>query len=235
MRHVQIAARFCGPPSSGNGGYTAGLLAEASSAPVEVTLRAPPPLDSELALEPAAGGGARMLHGSTLIAEAAPVDFELELPEAVSWADAEQAEPRFIGFHDHPYPTCFVCGTARAAGDGLRIFTGPVEGRPLVAARWKPQRDLCDGHGRLEARFAWSALDCPAWFGYASFDPNAPKILLGRMAAKIERAPEADEPCVIVGWSTGREGRRIACASALFDANGTCLAQARSTWVVLKA
>ena len=52
---LTVPRRFCGPPGSGNGGYTAGLLAErvqggtahaVSHAPgcpaVEVTLRQPP-------------------------------------------------------------------------------------------------------------------------------------------------------------------------------------------------
>lgn len=202
--------------------------------PVEVTLRAPPPLEQALALEPAADGGGRLWHGSTLIAEAAPSEFALEVPAAPSWAEAEQAEARYVGFHDHPYPTCFVCGPARAPGDGLRIFTGPVDGRQLVAARWTPARDLCDEAGALAPRFVWSALDCPAWFGYASFDPEAPKVLLGRMAAQVERRPRVDERCIVVGWSLAREGRRILCGSALYSADGQCLARARSTWVVLK-
>ena len=33
--------------------------------------------------------------------------------------------------HEHPLPTCFVCGPARAKGDGLRIFAGPL-GRTLL-------------------------------------------------------------------------------------------------------
>jgi hypothetical protein len=63
MDPVQIASRFCGPPQSGNGGYTCGLLAEALPGPIEVSLRAPPPLAVELALRPAADGGGSLWHG----------------------------------------------------------------------------------------------------------------------------------------------------------------------------
>ena len=45
-----IAPRFHGPPSSANGGYTAGLLANAAGNSAECTLRAPPPLDAPLEL-----------------------------------------------------------------------------------------------------------------------------------------------------------------------------------------
>jgi len=36
---VVIARRFCGPPDTGNGGYSAGLLAQSLRGPIEVTLR----------------------------------------------------------------------------------------------------------------------------------------------------------------------------------------------------
>ncbi len=43
-----ISRRFRGPPTSGNGGYTCGMLAAAASKPVEVRLMRPPPLDRTL-------------------------------------------------------------------------------------------------------------------------------------------------------------------------------------------
>ena len=55
MTDLLVPARFCGPPSSGNGGWTAGAMAElvhghpadhAEPWPaITVTLRRPPPLD----------------------------------------------------------------------------------------------------------------------------------------------------------------------------------------------
>ena len=47
-----IAPRFCGPQDSGNGGYTAGLLAKQLGGSVEVTLRQPPPLGRDLVVRP---------------------------------------------------------------------------------------------------------------------------------------------------------------------------------------
>lgn len=235
MQELWIEPRFCGPAESGNGGFSSGLLAEALGRPVEVTLRAPPPLGIGLRLEPAADGGGRLWAGETLVAEAKPSTLSLEVPEPVNWQDAERAQAEFIGYHEHPYPQCFVCGPRRVERDGMRIFPGPVAGRQLVAAPWEVPDDLCDASGRLSTRFAWSALDCPSWFGYASFAPEVPTVLLGRLAAGIERAPHAGERCVVVGWSDGRDGRRISCGSALYDAAGTCIARAKSTWVALRA
>ena len=52
-RLLVIGRRFRGPPTSGNGGYTCGMLAAAASQPVELRLIRPPPL--EVPLEIAAG------------------------------------------------------------------------------------------------------------------------------------------------------------------------------------
>jgi len=58
MTTLRVPARFRGPPSSGNGGWTSGALAEASGFdPVTVRLLAPPPLDTPLDLVPVDGSG----------------------------------------------------------------------------------------------------------------------------------------------------------------------------------
>ena len=45
---IVIAKRFCGPPTSGNGGYTCALVAQALGGTAEVTLRKPIPIEREL-------------------------------------------------------------------------------------------------------------------------------------------------------------------------------------------
>ena len=54
MTQLVIPARFNGPARSGNGGFVSGSLAEvvpdALHRAVEVTLRRPPPLDTDLAV-----------------------------------------------------------------------------------------------------------------------------------------------------------------------------------------
>jgi hypothetical protein len=100
---VEIARRFRGPSSSGNGGYTCGLLSRLVEGDAEVTLRAPPPLDTPLRVV-----GLQVFDGETLVAEVRPTTVELELPEPVSFADARALEPP--PDPDHPFPECFVCG-----------------------------------------------------------------------------------------------------------------------------
>jgi hypothetical protein len=236
---IRIGSRFCGPPDCGNGGYTAGRLASALEGPVEVTLRAPAPLDTELTLEARADGAQLTTAEGRLIAEAKPISFELTLPRAVSFASAEQASRRFVGFADHPYPGCFVCGTTRAPaqGAGLTLFPGALSDGPqpaVVAAPFVPAHELCDAGGLLSHEFVWAALDCPSWFGHAAFVRDPPPILLGKLALTSLRRPRALEPCVVQGWGIGQEGRRIQCGSALYAADGECLAYSRSTWVALK-
>ena len=51
MATVRIERRFRGPPTTGNGGYVAGLVAAAlGGTDCTVTLKAPPPLDRDLVL-----------------------------------------------------------------------------------------------------------------------------------------------------------------------------------------
>ncbi|MCJ9705122.1 hypothetical protein MOV74_28970, partial [Bradyrhizobium sp. SHOUNA76] len=48
MTPIIIDKRYCGPPNSGNGGYVCGRLARHIPGGAEITLRAPPPLDTPL-------------------------------------------------------------------------------------------------------------------------------------------------------------------------------------------
>ncbi len=233
QQEVIIDARFRGPPTSANGGYTCGLLAALIPGTAEVTLRAPPPLDVPLALTRRDDQSVVLTQGEQLIAEAQPIELALAPPDAVSFAEATEAARGFPGFRDHPYPSCFVCGPQRAQGDGLRLHPGPVRGRQVAAAPWIPTPDLCAADGAVLPRFVWAALDCPSWWGHASFAPIGPRILLGRLALELKERPRAGECYVVLGWPLGRTGRRIFCGSALVDAEGRHLAWARATWIEL--
>ena len=50
----------------------------------------------------------------------------LDVPVPPTLTEAEVARDRFSGSDKHPVPACFVCGTMREEGDGLRIFPRPV-------------------------------------------------------------------------------------------------------------
>ena len=80
---ITVERRFCGPPTSGNGGYVCGRMADFVDGPAEVTLRMPPPLDTPLAIESVGGGEMVLTDDDTLIAVARPVELDIDVPEPV--------------------------------------------------------------------------------------------------------------------------------------------------------
>lgn len=228
---VVIARRFCGPPNSGNGGYCAGLLAERIAGAAEVTLRSPPPLERPLQLAYEQSSAA-LRSGEQLIADARATSLELEAPRPPSFAAAQACVARFAGWKTHVFPRCFVCGTERAEGDGLRIFPGATDEGDAVAAPFVPDQSLADpATGRLQLAHAWAALDCPGYFAAAAGE----EAVLGRISVQLTRLPAIGEQCVVVGWALGREGRKISAATALYDQAGELLGCARQTWIALRA
>jgi hypothetical protein len=228
---IVIERRFHGPPESGNGGYTCGLLSSFVNEPAQVTLRSPPPLDRPLSVV-RRGRRAELFDGNRLVAEAQRTELEpLELPRPPGHADAERAAGAYSGFREHAFPTCFVCGPERAPGDGLRIFAGPVEGSSgIVAAPWTPAPNLDRSDGRVRREFVWAALDCPGAFavGY----PGRGQTLLGRLAVQLESLPRIGERCIVVGWPLGEDGRKLYAGTALYGETGDVCAWARATWIV---
>jgi len=232
---VVIDHRFCGPPDSANGGYSCGLVAAPVGNPAVVTLRRPPPLDTPLRLE---GGhdGVRALDGDALIAEGSPAErVDLEIPDPISFDEAKTAsEGSWIRSTPkrHAFPTCFVCGPGRELGDGLRVFVGPVDGRPgLHAASWVPDASI-ETDGTVLPVFVWSVLDCAGGIG-AAFTNDDPHVL-GRMTADVRRPLTVGEPCVAVGWRIGVDGRKLDAGSVIFGGAGDVIGVARATWIALR-
>jgi len=222
---VSIAARFRGPPDSGNGGYTCGCLARVVGEPLQVTLRKPPPIEKPLVVR-----GGNLLDGDVVIATAERFPLQIEIPEPVSFAEAEERSCYYIGGAVHLVPGCFVCGPGRVAGDGLRIFPGrSAPGQP-AAAPWVPDPSLCDERGEVHREILWASLDCPGYFGAMDSMQMA---LLGRMAGAIERPVRAGERCVIMGWGLGREGRKVHAGSALWNESGELVGRSQQTWILL--
>jgi hypothetical protein len=244
MTSIIINKRYCGPPNSGNGGYVCGRLARHIPGGAEVTLRAPPPLDKPLAVIATDDGLWELRNDATVVATGRTASVELSRLEKASFDEACAAELLTpIKPHEHMLPTCFVCGPARAQGDGLRIFAGPLvhqsrNASAVLAAPWTPDPSLVAEDGLVATEFLWSALDCPT--GYASsydresgnFDRTP--ILLGRMSARIEARPRPGERCVITAWEVGRDGRKRAAEAAVYGEAGTLLAVARATWIAVE-
>ncbi len=234
MSSLEVPARFCGPASSGNGGWTSGALAALvpTDGPVEVTLRRPPPLDTVLLVEEVDG----VLVASSAdgpVAEARPVPGPLPVVEPVPADLAASLGASYAGHRTHPFPTCFSCGTAREPGDGLRIFPGMVAaGSTVAAATWTPHASLEDpaAPGRVTEAVTWAALDCVgAWSSHVEERP----MVLGRMTALVTERPRIGDVVVVVGQWVDQQGRKVLTRSALYADDDRLLASAEHVWITV--
>lgn len=241
-----IPARFRGPESSGNGGWTAGALAarvgaspadHARSWPtVEVTLRLPPPLETPLAVLVDEDTATASTADGRPVAVARRVGEELSPVGPVAYDEARAAEASYGGFRVHPFPNCFTCGPARAEGDGLRIFPGRIA-EDVVAATWTPHPSVAedyhayvDDHPRASVEVLWAALDCTGgWSGDLEGRPS----VLGRITAHVFSLPVIGEPHVVVGEQRGLDRRKLFTASTLYDSSGNEVARAEHVWIAV--
>jgi acyl-coenzyme A thioesterase PaaI-like protein len=227
---LTIPDRFNGPAGSANGGYVCGLLAGLIDGPAQVILRRPPPLGVELVVERVDGGvGLRL--GATTVATATPASVDLELPEPPSLREARDATAKYPGFTRHPFPTCFVCGPSRAKSDGLDIFPGRLDDRPVMAAPWIPDAEFADDGGLVRPEFVWAALDCPTGWVTTLMPPVDKVVVLGTFAVKHHRRPQVGRRHVVVSWPIGSEGRKFVAGGALWSDGGDLVAVARATWI----
>lgn len=229
--HVIIDRRFCGPPTSGNGGYTCGILANYVGYPAEVTLLIPPPLEVPLTIKKDQGQYI-LSDGDVVVARGVTSTVNITVPEPPTMDQAKSTVPGSDIFQKHAFPGCFVCGPHRAECDGLRLFPGPVEGCNYVAAQWIPDSSLTDSKGLVRNEIICAALDCPgAW---AVFAERTRVIVLGKLAVDIMERMKENEPCIVVGWKIAEEGRKLYAGTAIFSETGQLYAKATATWVELK-
>ncbi len=232
---LRIDRRFRGPDKSANGGYTAGLLgtrlAGSGDSVPRVTLRMPPPLETDLDLSTAAGSAFLRAPGDTVVAEAELVPADLlgdSVIDPVEYDEARAAEASYRGLQNHPFPGCYACGPDNQ--DGLRLRPGLL-GDGRTACTWTPAPSLADAHGDLVAPVhLWAALDCP---GGWSIDLDGRPSVLGQMTACVDAQPQLGEPCVIMGHNLGESGRKTFTATTLYDSDGRILARARHTWIAV--
>jgi len=222
-----IPGRLNGPPGSANGGIAAGRLAALLDAagPATVTLRLPPPLDVELDAQPT-GAGLTLRHGDAVVAEAVPAADRPEPVPPVDFETAVEAATRFAGFAEHPFPTCFGCGTERT--DGLACHAGPVDPADptYLATPFVPRPD----QPREEA-LTWAALDCA---GGWSIGLAGRRAVLGRMTAEITQVPEVGERCVVVARCDRWDGRKAYSRSTGYGEDGRVLGVTSAIWIELR-
>jgi hypothetical protein len=187
---LTIAARFRGPPSSGNGGYVGGRLAQRVDGAVEVTFCRPVPLERSLAIE-TDRVGLRLLDGAATIAEArtAPLARDLPAPPA---AEAIMALPQ--------------------VGVSVPATTAPAFGAAACAIRPDGRCWRRCGHRLLAALTAGTACRrrccarrsiAPA--GLAVLADKAASALTGRMHAEVDDDVAPGEPYRVVVRPLGGE------------------------------
>jgi hypothetical protein len=186
MTTLSIDQRFCGPPGSGNGGYTAAPR-RADRRPCRDHAETAASLETEMRVE-RAGSRLLLMHGDDLIAEGQKTVVELAIPKCLSLHAARSASTGYPGLDRHPFPGCFVCGPQRAA-DGLAVFPGPLTDGRAWAAVW-PAAETADA-GPTDV-LALAAMDCPGGWSISPTDPAAtyvPGRMAGRRIRPLDAAP----------------------------------------------
>jgi hypothetical protein len=251
-----VPSRFCGPPSSGNGGWSAGAISAYAGdecpddharpwPAVTVSLMAPPPIDVPMTVAPAEQGGVVATYDGRPVLAARCTTDEVADVEPVAPDEARAAEASYAGLTSHPFPTCFSCGTGRAPGDGLRIFPGRVADvdddagtpRARVAATWIPDPTVAedfhayaDAQPRASLPVTWAALDCVGgWAG----DLEERLMVLARMTARLDSLPVIGEEHVLVGAGRAQDGRKTWTSSTMYDADGRVVASAEHLWIAV--
>jgi hypothetical protein len=235
---IRVARHYEGPPGTANGGWACGLAAGLLTGPdtpfgtaVEVTLRAPVPLETPIRGELsgdsaflAAAPDARVLAEARLLAPdetaaLAPPPAFVPVPEAGRAGAPDVSVPT-------PFPTCYVCGTDREGG--LRITVGPVPGTEdrRVAGVWTPPSSL----GDLPQRYLWAALDCPTGLVHVT---GGGKALLGRLTMTAHRTPVPAQPLVVVAAATGADRRKLFATAALYTPDGDLVATSVAIWITI--
>ena len=88
----------------------------------------------------------------------------------------------------HPYPTCFVCGPEREAGDGSAgDLRAGVRTATLVAAPFETADWMAGDGTAVRDELVWSVLDCPSGIA-GMLEPEVGVTMLGRLTAELRCA-----------------------------------------------
>ena len=229
---VTIDRGFRGPPESGQGGYSCGLLGARLGPGAEVSLRLPPPLERPLELVEVDGGN-ELRDGDALVAAGRRFELQLDVPAPPAAEQADAASARCPWIERHPFPMCFACGPDRHPPDALRIIMGPLEaGRELFGATWTPDPGLAGEDGIVPPEIVWAALDCPT--AAPAVPADAPASVLARMRARLGEPVRAGETHVVTSWLRGHDGRKHLGACAIQGPDGRVRAYSEGLWIELR-
>ena len=229
---VSIPGKYNGPPTSANGGYCCGIVAAAVEGPARVRLLAPPPLDQPLEIQHQHDRSVQLLSEQAAIGQAWPGSEAVVIPQPPTLEQAREASAGYVGFSEHAYPGCYVCGPGRPDADGMDLFPGRVSESEIYATPWKPKPDQLRSDGTVGDEFVWAALDCPGYF--AAFGDDTRPALLGELYADLREPVPGDAELVVFAWAMETDGRKRRAGTAVADGDGCVLAVARATWIELR-
>ena len=219
-RHASSSpSASAGRPAPANGGYVAGVLARGLVGAVEVTLRAAAPLATPLDVGERRRGRARAhARGERARARRShePRRSTFRASPDLSLVEAHAGDCRAM--RTHPFPRDFVCGPARAPGDGLRIFPGVVAGQRSRRGAVDARRVARRRGGEVAPEFLWAALDSPSSFPLARARVRARARADGARAAvrrARRRASARARRALVLAWPIALEGRRGIAGAAL--------------------
>lgn len=220
---ITVANRFRGPLRSGNGGVSAGLAAQFFDGSVAVRIRRPPPI--EIPLEVRLGVSVQVLHEGEVVLEAKSDSYPVDPP--VNAEALSQTFERGILYvaEDHPAPECFVCGKR---SDGLRIAPRYLPSMGLWATVWEADDSVSNDGMTVDDHVVWGVLDCPAGFAVAGYGIQRLEFFpaLTDITATLHQPVPVGQPLAVIGWMIDRDDRRINGGTAIFDSDGTLLADA---------
>jgi hypothetical protein len=226
---VLIERRFRGPPESGQGGYSCGLIADRIEGDcATVSLRKPPPLERALRVD-----GHRLMDGEVLIAEGHPDQLDVAVPDPVPLEAAQRASQHpFWGEHVHPFPGCFGCGFERDQREAVAIWMGAHDHSGLMAGAWTPSTDFAGDDGAVTKVITWAALDCPTATG-ANLPLDGVSVL-ARLTCKLVEPIEPSVAHTVVAWPISDDGRKHVGGCAIHAPDGRLCAYSAGLWIELR-
>jgi hypothetical protein len=234
MPQLVIDTDYAGLPDLVHGGYVAGVLTGAlATESSRVRLRRPVPAAQELRLDRPGPGPVELHDAAGLLVDGFDADVLLDVPEPVTPDEARAATGRFPGTTRHPFPRCVCCGPEHPRG--LRVFPGPVSGRAVVAAHWRPPERLADERGDLPRELVCAALDCPQLWALMVHAPatTSDRVVTTVLETRVEHRVAAGQSHVVMAWPIGRDGRRWLAGAAVFGPAGELCAAGRQTAAVV--
>lgn len=227
---ITIQSLHNGPPRSAHGGVAAGQMAALIDAErAVVRFHAPPPLGEPLTGVSASPDEIDVLAGQSRIAivrPTAPIEiepFEPLGPMAVAVAESRWLDD--IG-RDHPFPTCFGCGTGRS--DGLGLMPGLVPGTSTYATFWTPDVD-----GPVPSWLVWAALDCPSGGPALASVASGGFVVTGELGVEIFQPLDGAQRYQILSRCLEQSGRVFRTQAAIVDETGANVAVAAATWIAV--